>query len=105
VILASGCLRGPAAGGRESIKVGMWRMEALGEKPDVSLKMEALLIIPHQCCCIIGCHLQLPQVHPHDTCFLPESFVLMSSWLLASPINILVTAFDVEGQRLGLIGL
>lgn len=26
-----------------SIKVGMWRMEALGEKPDVSLKMEAPL--------------------------------------------------------------
>lgn len=30
-------------GGGGSIKVGMWRMEALGEKPDVSLKMEAPL--------------------------------------------------------------
>lgn len=29
-------------GGR-GIKVGMWRMEALSEKPDVSLKMEAPL--------------------------------------------------------------
>lgn len=27
--------------GRESIKVGMWWMEALGEEPDVALKMEA----------------------------------------------------------------
>ena len=33
----------PGCWGRESIKVGMWRMEALGEKPDVSLKMEAPL--------------------------------------------------------------
>lgn len=43
MILASGCLRGLADGGGGSIKVGMWRMEALGEKPDVSLKMEAPL--------------------------------------------------------------
>lgn len=30
-------------GERESIKVGMWRTEALGEKPDVALKMEVPL--------------------------------------------------------------
>lgn len=41
--MASGCLRGLADGGGRNIKVGMWRMEVLGEKPDVSLKMEAPL--------------------------------------------------------------